>query len=95
MSVYQLNRCVYDWVRAGEVDGGSSGRAGFDDSAYELTDVERAAFATRDVAGLYRLGLHQVLLNRFCRAAGLARDDYRKLLEPLGQAAEGKGRWQR
>jgi len=36
-----------------------------------------------------------VLLNRFCRAAGFARDDYRKILEPFGQKEERKGRWQR
>ena len=96
MSEYQLNRCVYDWVRAGEVNSvAGDGRAGFDDTAYELTDDERAAFEARDIAGLYRLGLHQVLVNRFARAAGCARDDYRKLLEPLGRPEERKGRWQR
>jgi hypothetical protein len=96
MSMYQLHRCVYDWVRAGEVNtGGSDGRAGFDVSAYELTDEERKAFENRDVAALYQLGLHAVLLNRFCRAAGFARDEYRKLLEPFGGAEERKGRWQR
>ncbi|MGI5133122.1 hypothetical protein ACQEVB_40415 [Pseudonocardia sp. CA-107938] len=95
MSVYQLNRCVYDWVRAGEVgNAGSDGRIGFDDSGYDLTDDERAAFAEQDVAGLYRLGLHDVLLNRFCRAAGFGRDEYRKLLEPLWRPAERRGRWQ-
>jgi hypothetical protein len=96
MSEYQLNRCVYDWVRAGEVNSvAGDGRVGFDDAAYELTDDERAAFEARDIAGLYQLGLHQVLVNRFARAAGFARDDYRKLLEPLGRPEERKGRWQR
>ncbi len=97
MSVYQLNRCVYDWVRAGEVNSGAGGdgRLGFDDSSYELTDEERKAFEARDVAGLYQLGLHQVLLNRFCRAAGFARDEYRALLAPLAVATERRGRWQK
>jgi hypothetical protein len=98
MSWYQLHRCVYDWVRAGEVGGGEGsggGRAGFDDSGYELTDDERKAFEDRDVAALYQLGLHQVLLNRFCRAAGFARDDYRKLLEPFGEKEGRTGRWQK
>jgi hypothetical protein len=97
MSVYQLNRCIYDWVRAGEVNSGpeTDGRVGFDDSGYELTDDERKAFETRDVASLYQLGLHEVLLNRFCRAAGFARDDYRALLEPLGVGNERRGRWQK
>ena len=31
MSWYQMHRCVYDWVRAGEVNSadGGDGRAGF------------------------------------------------------------------
>jgi hypothetical protein len=97
MSTYQLHRCVYDWVRAGEVSSGSGvdGRAGFDASAYEMTDEERQAFEHKDVAALYHLGLHAVLPNRFCRAAGFARDEYRKLLEPFGVAEERKGRWQK
>jgi hypothetical protein len=97
MSWYQLHRCVYDWVRAGEVGSteGGDGRAGFDVTAYELTDDERTAFENRDVAALYQLGLHAVLLNRFCRAAGYARDEYRKILEPFGVKEERKGRWQK
>ena len=98
MSWYQLHRCVYDWIRAGEVgsgEGGGDGRAGFDASRYELTDDERKAFQERDVAALYQLGLHQVLLNRFCRAAGFARDEYRKLLEPFREKEGGTGRWQK
>ena len=97
MSWYQLHRCVYDWVRAGEVTSaeGGDGRAGFDVSAYELTDEERKAFENRDIGALYQLGLHEVLLNRYARAAGFARDDYRKVLEPFGVPEERKGRWQR
>ncbi len=71
------------------------GREGFDDSVYELTDAERAAFEAKDPAALYQLGLHAVLINRFARAAGYARDDYRKLLEPFGKPEERKGRWQK
>ncbi|MHA6782087.1 hypothetical protein ACVGOW_14035 [Pseudonocardia saturnea] len=97
MSNYQLHRLIYDWVRAGEVNSadGGDGRVGFDSTPYEVTDEERKAFDTKDVAALYQLGLHRVLLNRFCRAAGFARDDYRKLLEPFGETEERRGRWQR
>ena len=37
MSLYQLNRAVYDWIRAGEVnsDAAGDGRAGFDVSRYD------------------------------------------------------------
>jgi hypothetical protein len=95
MSWYQLHRCVYDWVRAGEVTSeGGNGRATFDTSSYELTDEERKAFENRDIGALYQLGLHEVLLNRYARAAGFARDDYRKILEPFGKPEGRKGRWQ-
>ena len=97
MSLYQLNRAVYDWIRAGEVnsDAEGDGRAGFDVSRYDLTDDERKAFDGKDVAAFYQMGLHEVLINRFARAAGYARDDYRKILEPFGQKEERKARWQR
>jgi hypothetical protein len=36
-----------------------------------------------------------VLLNRFCRAVGLTRDDYRKTLEPLAHYPNGARRWRR
>jgi hypothetical protein len=72
MSWYQLHRCVYDWVRAGEVSDQSDGdgREHFDSSRYELTAQEREAFESGDVAALYRQNLHQVLLNRYCPVAG-------------------------
>ena len=97
MSLYQLQRCVYDWIRAGEVNSSSAedGRATFDASGYELTEDERKAFDGKDIAALYQLGLHEVLVNRFARAAGYGRDDYRKLLEPFGEKEERKGRWQK
>jgi hypothetical protein len=34
-----------------------------------------------DVAALYTMGLHSVLLNTYCRTAGYCRNDYRKILE--------------
>ena len=79
MSWYQMHRCVYDWVRAGEVNSadGGDGRAGFDVASYELSDEERKAFDNQDIAAFYNLGLHEVLLNRYARAAGRP-DDYRK-----------------
>ena len=97
MSWYQMHRCVYDWVRAGEVNSadGGDGRAGFDLASYELTEDERKAFENQDIAAFYNLGLHEVLLNRYARAAGFARDDYRKVLEPVAVKEERKARWQK
>jgi hypothetical protein len=88
---YQLHRCVYDFVRAGSVS--SSGEGEFASNRYDLDEEERRAFEARDVAALYGLGLHPVLLNAFCRAVGYSRDDYRKLLQPFGQPEQRRGRW--
>ena len=98
MSVYQLNRAVYDWVRAGEVnsaDDGGDGRAHFDVSGYELSADERKAFDSKDIGALWQLGLHDVLVNRYARAIGLTLTDYRGILTPLAQPEERKGRWQK
>jgi hypothetical protein len=97
VSLYQLNRAVYDWVRAGEVNSSAEGdgRAGFDVSRYALSDDERKAFDDRDVGAMYQLGLHDVLINRYARALGLTLADYRGILEPLGKPQERRGRWQR
>ena len=93
MSLYQLHRCVWDQIRAGEVSSGTG--HSFDANRYELGEEERKAFDGRDVAALYALGLHPVLLNAFCRASGYSRNDYRQVLQQFA-APEGRtARWQR
>jgi hypothetical protein len=94
VSLYQLQRCVWDSIRASEVKSSNSGNH-FDVGRYDLDDDERAAFVDRDVAALYRLGLHPVLLNAFCRVSGYTRDDYRKVLAVFATPEERTGRWQR
>ena len=97
MSLYQLNRAVYDWVRAGEVNSGDpgAGREGFDLSSYDLSADERTAFDDRDIGAMYQLGLHDVLINRYARAIGLTLADYRGILTPLAKPEERRGRWQK
>jgi hypothetical protein len=93
MSLYQLHRCVWDFIRAGEV--GSGGGHPFDANRYDLSPEERKAFEARDVAELYQLNLHPVLLNAFCRASGYSRNDYRQALQPFATPENRRGRWQR
>lgn len=99
MSWYQMHRAVYDWVRVGEVNSdaaaGEDPRASFDVSVYELSPEERKAFDNQDIAAFYQLGLHEVLINRYARACGFTREDYRRRLEPLAVKNERKGRWQK
>jgi len=94
VSVYQLQRCVWDAIRASAVKSDNSGHP-FDVSRYDLTDAERQAVVDQDPAALYRLGLHPVLLNAFCRVAGYDRDTYRKALAGFGTGEEMTGRWQK
>ncbi len=90
MTWYDMHRCVYDFIRANE-----RGRVDlFDVSTYDLTPAERAAFDQRDVAAFYELGLHGVLLNRYCRQVGYSRDAYREILQPFAVAEDRRGRWQ-
>ena len=90
MSWYELHRCVYDFIRSHE----SARPQDFQVSDYRLTAEERSAFDRRDVAALYRLDLHGVLLNRYCRQIGLSRQEYRSLLAPFASPESGRGRWQ-
>jgi hypothetical protein len=93
MSLYQLHRCVWDQIRANEVSSGPG--KSFDANRYDLTPEERKAFEDRDVASLYRLGLHPVLLNGFCRASGYSRDAYRSTLAVFASQETRRARWQK
>ncbi len=93
MSLYQLQRCVWDQVRAGQVSG--SNMRAFDVNQYDLSEGERNAFETKDVGALYTMGLHPVLLNGYCRAQGFSRNEYRGILEQLGEPETRKARWQK
>ena len=91
MSLYQLHRCVFDFLRASEVSSGET--ADFDVSRYDLTDEERKSFESKDIAAFYRMGIHPVLLNGYCRAIGYERSDYRAILASQAQPETRTGRW--
>jgi len=48
-----------------------------------LTEAERDALARGDLAGLYLMGVHPLLLAPYSRMAGLSRNDYQRALAPL------------
>lgn len=90
MTWYDMHRSVHDYIRCQE-----QGRPeAFDLDAYDLSEAERSAFEHRDVGAFYELGLHGVLLNRYCRQLGYSLNEYRSLLEPYGTPEGRKGRWQ-
>ena len=91
MSLYQLHRAIFDYLRAGEVSSGAA--PDFDLGRYDLTGSERKTFEAQDVAALYQMGLHPVLLNGYCRAIGYGRDDYRAILAAHAVPESRTGRW--
>lgn len=89
MSVYELHKAMHD--RLGRFSTGEDGPVPVDD--YRLTDAEREALQTDDIGALYGLGAHPVLLNAYCRALGVKRDDYRAKLAPYATAETRRPRW--
>lgn len=89
MTWYELHRCVFDFIRTQEFTSPGS----FTMSDYDLSEAEADAVRTHDVAALHVLGLHGVLLNRYCRQIGLSRDSYRGILSPFETKEEGASRW--
>jgi hypothetical protein len=88
MSIYRLQQRIFDSLR-----GRASPPGRVDPKDDGLTGEERRALEEKDVAALYLMGVHPVLLNGFCRAAGLGRHAYRAVLEPFDDAVRGTARW--
>jgi hypothetical protein len=92
MSCYQVQRFVYERLRA---LGAGTDHGVADLAAYDLTEEEREALRRDDIAALYSMGVHPVLINAYCRSLGILRDDYRRLLAPLARPDERVPRWRR
>jgi hypothetical protein len=90
MSAYGLQQYLFDQLARWSADRDDV----LDVAPYPLDAAETAAVQRNDVAALYRLGVHPVLLNAWCRATGHSRDDYRALLAPLRRPDDGRApRW--
>ncbi len=89
MSAYALQRAIYDYLNP----RGRPGAPALDPNElrarYELSEAELRAILEGDVAALYRLGVHPVLLNGYCRAH-VPRERYRAALAELEREA-GRG----
>ena len=48
---------------------------------YHLTDEERALLLNVDIPGLYRIGVHPMLLYHYAVLYGIKRPDYKKMLK--------------
>ena len=94
MSVYQVQQCMFDYLRALE-QAPPDQRPPMAVEGYELTAVERRALVDSDVDALYGMGVHPVLINGYCRAQGYKRADYRSLFKNTVADASRRTRWQK
>jgi hypothetical protein len=92
MSLYQVQQCLFDYLRAME-NAAAGPRPAIRTSGYDLTEPEEVALTTGDVGAFYSMGVHPVMINGYCRAMGYKGADYRPLL--AGAATEPRRtRWQ-
>jgi hypothetical protein len=89
VSAYALQRAIYDYLNPRGRPGAPALDAGELRARYELSEAELRAVLDSDVAALYRLGVHPVLLNGYCRAR-VPRERYRAAMEQLEREA-GRG----
>lgn len=86
MGLYTLQKAMYDYLNPRDRPGAPALEAGILRERYGLADPEIAALLEGDVAALYRLGVHPVLLNSYARAR-IPRDRYRAALAALERPA--------
>jgi hypothetical protein len=94
MSLYQVQQCLFDYLRVLE-DPKTQGRPEISTDGYDLTAQEREVLVDKDIGAIYAMGVHPVIVNSYCRALGYKRADYRKLLEAAAPKTESRRtRWQ-
>lgn len=88
MSAYQLQRAVFDVLRARE-KGAERAPAG----SYDLTPRELDALEGNDLREMALLGVHPVLINAYARACGIPRGEYKLMLAGTSRRSDGRPRW--
>jgi hypothetical protein len=93
MSVYDMQRALFDYLRAME-NTKSGTRPELNVEGYSLTEEEKKVLLAGDVGRFYGLGVHPVIINAYCRAMGYKRADYRPLLAEYNTPSRRRTRWQ-
>ena len=94
MSLYQVQQCLYNYLRTLEAVEAGSPVPELSTSGYDLNEDEERALKAGDVGAMYLMGIHPVIINGYCRAMGYRRADYRELLENKNNEPKRKTRWQ-
>jgi hypothetical protein len=93
MSLYQVQQCLFDYLRSME-DADTSTKPDIVLEGYQLTNREAEALQAGDVGALAAMGVHPVIINGYCRAMGFKRADYRSLLAEAVPHSPRRTRWQ-
>jgi hypothetical protein len=82
MSIYQVQKCLFDYLRAREhaPKGEQPDISTIAARGYDLDDEERKAVEDLDLGKLYAMGTHPVIINGLARNMGYRKADYRPLL---------------
>jgi hypothetical protein len=83
MSLYGLQSTIYRYLHPGDSAPVQLEREAVLER-FELTEREADAFLDCNIAELYRLGVHPVLLNSYARAR-MVPSEYRAILARLGE----------
>ena len=96
MSIYQVQKCLFDYLRAREhaPKDQRPDIATVLAQGYELDGAERKAVEALDLGTLYAMGVHPVIINGLARNMGYRKADYRPLLAgSLPPERKVKPRW--
>jgi hypothetical protein len=93
MSLYQVQQCLFDYLRAME-DADTQTKPEIRLAGYDLTEQETDALRRGDVGALAAMKVHPVIINGYCRAMGYKRADYRSLIADAVPHTPRRTRWQ-
>lgn len=83
MSLYQLQKLIYDVNRNSERREAYRGDGGTFIGRYDLTAQELDAISRLDIRKLYQMGVHPLLLRPFTLLHRVSNEDYAKALAGL------------
>jgi hypothetical protein len=93
MSLYQVQQCLLDYIRGSRAQGDR--RAHRDrDGRLHPDPGEKAADETGDIATLYQMGVHPVVINTYCRSSGSAATTTARSSRGSRTPAPRRTRWQ-
>ena len=96
MSTYQMQKVLFDYLRAREhaPKDAKPSISTIVAQGYDLDDEERKAVEDLDLGKLYALGTHPVIINSLARNMGYRKADYRPLLAgSMPPEGKVKPRW--